>query len=123
MSDRILQIAVSLDGYIEDARAHVRGCRAHCDVVLDRRHDLRRRADALLAGFWPTAGNTHGAGAATIEQATLMNALPKYVLTHAKERTGWANSHAVTTAGTRACVHGADAWPHASTARQPPHTR
>jgi len=25
-----------------------------------------------------------------------MNALPKYVLTHGTERTGWANSHAIT---------------------------
>lgn len=24
-----------------------------------------------------------------------MNALPKYVLTHGEERTGWANSHAI----------------------------
>jgi dihydrofolate reductase len=57
-----------------------------------------RKAHALLAEFWPTAGQAADAGQARIEQAELMNALPKYVLTHGKESTGWANSHAVTVA-------------------------
>jgi dihydrofolate reductase len=54
-----------------------------------------RTAHALLAGFWPTAGTTPDASADLIEQARLMNTLPKYILTRHEERTGWANSHPI----------------------------
>ena len=54
-----------------------------------------RVAHVLLSQFWPGAGQTEGASADLIEQARLMNVLPKYVLTHGEERTGWANSHAI----------------------------
>jgi dihydrofolate reductase len=54
-----------------------------------------RKAHELLAGFWPAAGDTKDASPDLIEQARLMNALPKYVLTTGEERAGWANSHAI----------------------------
>lgn len=106
MADLILQIAVSLDGYIEDEKRSIDFMVG--DTSLDAVHTatLRsidgmifgRKAHALLAGFWPEAGGqTDGASDALIEQAELMNTLPKYVLTRGVERTGWANSHAVTT--------------------------
>lgn len=105
MADLILQIAVSLDGYIEDDKGSIDFMAG--DTSLDAVHTatLRaidgmvfgRKAHALLAAFWPSAGRTAGASAALSEQAELMNTLPKYVLTRGEERTGWANSHAVTT--------------------------
>src|SRR5687767_8927313 len=55
-----------------------------------------RKAHARLADFWPSAGETKNASPDLIEQARLMNALPKYVLTHNGEQTGWANSHTIT---------------------------
>jgi dihydrofolate reductase len=106
MSDLILQIAVSLDGFIEDQRGSIDFMES--DTSMDAVHTatLRsidgmifgRKAHALLAEFWPTAAEAADAGEARIEQAELMNALPKYVLTHGKETTGWANSHPVTVA-------------------------
>ena len=104
MADLILQIVVSLDGYIEDENGSIDFMVG--DTSLDAVHSatLRsidgmifgRKAHALLAEFWPEAGHTDGASDALIEQAELMNTLPKYVLTRGAERTGWANSHAVT---------------------------
>jgi dihydrofolate reductase len=107
MADLILQIAVSLDGCIEDANRSIDFMEG--DTSLDAVHTatLRsidgmifgRKAHALLADFWPDAGRADGAGDAMIEHAELMNALPKYVLTHGTDTHGWANSHAVTTEG------------------------
>jgi dihydrofolate reductase len=63
---------------------------------------LGRKSHALLAGFWPTAESAPEASPALIEQARLMNTLPKYVLTHDKEeRTGWAQSFPITVDGVR----------------------
>lgn len=105
MTDLILQIAVSLDGYIEDANGSLDFMDR--DTSLDAVHTatLRsidgmifgRKAHALLAQFWPTAGEADGASDAMIEQAELMNALPKYVLTHGQDTHGWTNSRPVTT--------------------------
>jgi dihydrofolate reductase len=105
MTGLILQITVSLDGYIEDVNGSLDFMEG--DTSLDAVHTatLRsidgmifgRKAHALLARFWPTAGKADDASDAIIEQAELMNALPKYVLTHGKDTHGWTNSHPVTT--------------------------
>jgi dihydrofolate reductase len=103
MSELFLQISVSLDGYIEDAHGDIDW------MVFDTSLDpfatrtlesidgmiFGRRAHALLAAFWPGAAETPGASPHLIAQTRLMNALPKYVLTHGEETTGWANSHAI----------------------------
>ena len=103
MSDLFLQISVSLDGYIEDKHKDLSWFTE--DVSLDElaTETLRsidgmifgKRAHAVLAEFWPNAGDTPGASSQLQAQATLMNTLPKYVLTHGAETTGWANSHAI----------------------------
>lgn len=98
-----LQIAVSLDGYIEDAAGGIEWMEfdASFDPVITATLQsidgmvLGRRAHALLSQFWPTAAQTAGASADLVEQARLMNELPKYVLTHGAEVARWANSHAV----------------------------
>jgi dihydrofolate reductase len=105
MSEMFLQISVSLDGYIEDENGDIEWMTS--DTSLDsfltamlKSIDgmvFGRKAHALLADFWPNAGDAKDASPDLIEQARLMNALPKYVLTHGEERTGWANSHAITT--------------------------
>lgn len=106
MADLFLQIAVSLDGYIEDARQGIDW------MVVDESIDptmtatlqsidgmiFGRKAHELMHQFWPTAAAMDGASPDLIEQARLMNALPKYVLTHGAERTGWTNAHAITVA-------------------------
>jgi dihydrofolate reductase len=103
MSELFLQIAVSLDGYIEDANGDIDW------MVFDASVDpyatqtlesidgmiLGRKAHALLATFWPGTAETEGATAQLLAQTRLMNALPKYVLTHGEETTGWANSRAI----------------------------
>lgn len=103
MAELFLQIAVSLDGYIEDAERSIDW------MVVDEAIDpfmtevlssvdgmiLGKTAHALLAQFWPDAAATPGASHELIAQAALMNELPKYVLTHGEEETGWANSHAI----------------------------
>ena len=98
-----LQISTSLDGYIEDKNGDLQWFTE--DVSLDElaTETLRsidgmifgRKAHALLAQFWPTAGDAPDASDQLREQARLMNSLPKYVLTHGAEQTGWANSHAI----------------------------
>ena len=103
MAELFLQISVSLDGYIED-RNHDLAWFTE-DTALDElaTETLRsidgmifgRKAHAVLAQFWPTAAEAKGASAELIAQTTLMNTLPKYVLTHGDEKTGWANSHAI----------------------------
>ena len=108
MAEMFLQISVSLDGYIEDRDRDIEW------MTSDRSFDalitatlqsidgmiFGRKAHALLAEFWPTAGHALEASPALIEQARLMNTLPKYVLTHDKqERTGWSNSHPIAVDG------------------------
>jgi dihydrofolate reductase len=98
-----LQISVSLDGYIEDPNGDIEwmtsdtSLDAFATVTLESIDGMifGRKAHQLLAEFWPTAGNAKDASPDLNEQARLMNRLPKYVLTTGKERTGWANSHAI----------------------------
>jgi dihydrofolate reductase len=102
-NELFVQIFVSLDGYIEDAEQSLEWMAFDASLDPFLTQVLRsidamifgRRAHALLHGFWPGAAETPGAGPELIEQARLMNALPKYVLTRGKETTGWANSHAI----------------------------
>ena len=66
MSDLILQIAVSLDGYIEDQRGSIDFMVNDTSMDADHTATLRsidgmiygRKAHALLADFWPTAGQS-----------------------------------------------------------------
>jgi dihydrofolate reductase len=103
MSELFLQISMSLDGYIEDATGNIDWMVFDASVDPFATQTLEsidgmifgRKAHGLLAGFWPGAADTEGATAELIRQTRLMNALPKYVLTHGRETTGWANSHAI----------------------------
>jgi dihydrofolate reductase len=103
MSELFLQISVSLDGYIEDAQGDIDWMvfDASVDPFATRTLEsidgmiFGRKAHALLASFWPGAAATPDASADLLAQTRLMNALPKYVLTHGEETTGWANSHAI----------------------------
>lgn len=103
MSELFLQISVSLDGYIEDPSHDIDWMVNDTSLDPLATQTLRsidgmifgRKAHVLLAAFWPAAGETRDASPDLIEQARLMNALPKYVLTHGEETTGWANSHAI----------------------------
>ena len=103
MADLILQIAVSLDNFIEDADGSIDFMES--DTSTDALHTamLRsidgmifgRKAHALLARFWPGAATMPNPAQALLEQAELMNRLPKYVLTHKRDTHGWANSHPI----------------------------
>jgi dihydrofolate reductase len=103
MAELFLMISVSLDGYIEDRNHDISWMvnDTSMDPLATRTLQsidgmiFGRKAHELLARFWPGAAETEGASADLIEQARLMNALPKYVLTHGTGNTGWANSHAI----------------------------
>jgi dihydrofolate reductase len=104
VSELFLQISVSLDGYIEDRDRDIEWMTSDTSFDAFITATLQsidgmifgRTAHTLLATFWPTAGAAADASVDLIEQARLMNALPKYVLTHDKEeRTGWVNSHPI----------------------------
>ncbi len=105
MAELFLHSSVSLDGYIEDARGDIEWMTSdtsfddHSTALLQSVDGMifGRKAHALLAASWPTAAERPDATAALVAQAAL-NALPKYVLTHGAEQTGWANSHAITVA-------------------------
>ena len=104
MAEMFLQISISLDGYIEDRNQDIEWMTSDTSLDAVATSTLKaidgmifgRKAHALLAKFWPKAGDATDASPDLIEQARLMNELPKYVLTHGKERTGWVNSHAIT---------------------------
>src|SRR5919106_1793502 len=97
MADLFLQISVSLDGYIEDSDRNLdwfTDDTSFDDLVTQTLRGIDgmifgRRAHAVLAEFWPNAGSNPRASAALVEQARLMNELPKYVLAHGPEKTGW----------------------------------
>jgi dihydrofolate reductase len=103
MAQLFLQIATSLDGYIEDADRDIGWMVEDPSIDPWMTEVLRgvdgmifgKTAHALLAAFWPTAGEIEDASDELKAQAELMNRLPKYVLTHGAEETGWNNSHAI----------------------------
>jgi dihydrofolate reductase len=103
MAELFLQISVSLDGFIEDRSGDLSWFTE--DTSLDELATetleaidgmiFGRKAHAALAAFWPTAAESSGASTQLIKQTALMNKLPKYVLTHGEEQTGWSNSYAI----------------------------
>ena len=103
MAELFLQISVSLDGFIEDANHDIGWMvsDAALDPLATRTLEeidgmiFGRKAHALLAAFWPKAAEQEDASPDLLAQARLMRDLPKYVLTHGEETTGWANSHAI----------------------------
>lgn len=103
MAELFLQISVSLDGYIESTSGDIEWMTSDTSLDAVATETLKsidgmifgRKAHELLATFWPKAGDASDASPALIEQARLMNALPKYVLTHGAEQTGWSNAHAI----------------------------
>jgi dihydrofolate reductase len=103
MAPLLLQISVSLDSCIEDHHHDIEWMVNDTSLDALATTTLKsidgmifgRKAHALLAKFWPTAGDTPGASADLIEQSRLMRDLPKYVLTHGEESTGWTNSFAI----------------------------
>src|SRR5919106_1324817 len=103
MAELFVQIAVSIDGYIEDANKNIDWMEfdtSYDPVVTATLQSIdgiifRSQGPCLLHRFWPSAASSEGASADLIEQARLMNELPKYVLTHGAETTGWNNSHAI----------------------------
>jgi dihydrofolate reductase len=103
MADLFVQIAVSIDGYIEDANKNIDWMEfdtSYDPVITATLQSIDgmifgRVAHVLLHRFWPGAASIEGASPDLIEQARLMNLLPKYVLTHGAETTGWTNSHPI----------------------------
>jgi dihydrofolate reductase len=103
MAELFVHITVSLDGFIEDSEGDIEWMVT--DTSLDALATdtlssidgmiFGRKSHALLASFWPGAAEQPDASEHLVEQARLMNALPKYVLTHGAETTGWANSIAI----------------------------
>lgn len=102
MTQLFVQMAVSLDGFIEDRSGGLDWFAG--DAVFDQilTSTLRgidgivfgRKAHELGAAYWPTARET-AETAAVADQIALMNSLPKYVLARGKVETGWANSHVI----------------------------
>jgi dihydrofolate reductase len=106
-----LQINVSLDGFIEDAKGEIDWHFAD-DEFEEFINDTLRSIDAmlfgrvayeLLADFWPGAAADPDASARELgrdprrhaEAAHLMNKIPKYVVSNRLERVTWHNSHIV----------------------------
>ncbi|MGH6617764.1 dihydrofolate reductase family protein [Sphingomonas sp.] len=97
-------ISVSLDGFIEDEAKAIDWMTEDRSIDALHTQNLReieamvfgRTAHAAIAGYWQQA--EAGSMAMTpdlVAQTERMTSLPKYVLTHGPEQTGWANSHAV----------------------------
>lgn len=99
------QISVSLDDRIEDAEKAIDWMTE--DRSVDRLHTetlesiagmiFGRKAHAAIANFWMDAA----AGRMEMDedlkrQSELMAALPKYVLSHGGDQTGWINSQVIT---------------------------
>lgn len=97
-------ISVSLDGFIEDREKAIDWMTE--DRSVDALHTrtlgeidgmiFGRKAHAAIAEFWMAAADRSDATAELLKQTERMTTLPKYVLTHGAEETGWVNSHAIT---------------------------
>ena len=98
------QISVSLDGYIEDKDKAIDWMTE--DRSVDELHTrvlgeidgmiFGRKAHAAIADYWIDAARTTEGSEDLLRQAERMTVLPKYVLTHGDEQTGWANSYSIT---------------------------
>jgi dihydrofolate reductase len=99
MAVLFVQISVSVDGYIEDAKGGLDWFTGDRAVEAFATETLRtiggmvfgRKAHALLAEFWKHAED-HDDSPDLPEQARLMNGLPKYVLTHGALDIEWEQS-------------------------------
>ena len=97
------QINVSLDGYIEDTGGEIDW--HFVDDAFDRFiSDTLRSIDAMIFGrvafeklamYWPTAAEDPQASGEDSEQARLMDALPKYVVSDHIGLLEWKNSHII----------------------------
>ena len=102
MAALFVQISISVDGYIEDANGGLEWFTQDQAVDAFATRTLRsidgmafgRTAHALLAEFWKNAAEPDPSPDLP-EQARLMNALPKYVLSHRALDVQWTNSQRV----------------------------
>ena len=102
MAALFVQISVSVDGYIEDANGGLEWFTQDQAVDAFATETLRsiggmgfgRTAHALIADFWKDPPG-QDASPDLPEQARLMNALPKYVLSHRTLDVQWDNSKRV----------------------------
>jgi dihydrofolate reductase len=96
----ILQIFMSLDGFIEDAGHSLdwmyedEELEAYLNEVLRSVDGMifGRKAHELLAQYWPTAADDPHATKQRLEAAELMNSMTKYVVTRGGYKTSWQNS-------------------------------
>jgi dihydrofolate reductase len=103
MAKLFVQMCVSLDGFVEGRDGEMdwfAGSEAFDQILTSTvrsidRMIFGRKAHALGAAFWPTAGET-AETPEVADQIDLMNRLPKYVLTHGQADVSWANSHVIT---------------------------
>lgn len=104
MAKLFVQMSVSLDGFIEDRAGEMdwfAGDEAFDEILTRTLRGIDgmifgRKAHALGAAYWPTAADA-AVTPDVADQIRLMNRLPKYVLTHGKDETGWVNSHTIGT--------------------------
>jgi dihydrofolate reductase len=96
----MLQINVSLDGFIEDAN-HEIDWHFVDDEFEEFTNDTLRSIDGmifgrvayqLLADYWPTAALNPKATKRHVEAARMMNELPKFVVSKTLQETHWDNS-------------------------------
>jgi dihydrofolate reductase len=98
-----LHINISLDGFIEDDK-HEMDWHFVDDEFEEYIKEVLRSIDGmifgrvahqLLAEYWPTAASKPGASPRDVETATMMNTLPKYVISRESYQTEWQNSHII----------------------------
>ena len=102
MAKLFVQMSVSLDGFVEGRDGEMdwfAGNEAFDQILTATVRSIDgmifgRKAHALGAAFWPTAGET-AETREVADQIDLMNRLPKYVLTHGHHDLSWANSQVI----------------------------
>jgi dihydrofolate reductase len=102
MAKLFVQMSVSLDGFVEGRDGEMdwfAGGEGFDQILTATVRSIDgmifgRKAHALGAAFWPTAGET-AETREVADQIDLMNLLPKYVLTHGQADLSWQNSHVI----------------------------
>jgi len=102
MAKLFVQMSVSVDGFVEGPHGEMdwfAGTEEFDEILTATVRGIDgmifgRRAHALGAAYWPTAGET-AETTEVADQIALMNSLPKYVLTHGRVETAWSNSYAI----------------------------
>lgn len=101
MAKIYLHIITSVDGRIEDADGGIDWFPQH-EAIERHMADMLasidgmvfgNKAHAMLAQYWPEAEQDPDSDSVRREQARLMNALPKYVLSRSGRIADWQNSH------------------------------